>query len=374
MVLADIGDSFERGLDELFTWIPNLLGALAVLAIGYVLAKVVSGVVRQALRRGGLDRRLQSGQTGRFVGRVTRSPSRFLGTLTFWAILIGAISLAVSVLGIDALEDFVAAVYGYLPNLLAAFLIFLVAGAIAAGISVLVSRTLGDTPTGKIVGTIAPAIVMAIAVFMILDQLRIAEDIVRITYAGLIAALVLAAGLAFGLGGREVAAEMLRGAYERSQLRREQMRRDLEQGRARAREEFQRARGSLEGDEGPSWSEDEGDEGRIVARAATAERGGPGVGPMGGVAAAAPTGLAARGFFDPGPRFIETKPSWLTSEFWILVATLVALWVYTAADDAIDADRAWILTTILVSVYMLSRGIAKAGSGGWHDPDPGDDL
>jgi hypothetical protein len=80
---------------------------------------------------------------------------------------------------------------------------------------------------------VAPILVMTIATFMILDQLKIAEDIVVITYAALLGSIALAAALAFGLGGRDVASEMLRGAYTKGQQATDQARRDIELGRQR---------------------------------------------------------------------------------------------------------------------------------------------
>src|SRR3712207_8357761 len=56
--------------------------------------------------------------------------------------------------------DFVGAIFAYLPNVIAALAIFLVAGAVAAGVGALVARTMGDTPTGKIVGSIAPVLII----------------------------------------------------------------------------------------------------------------------------------------------------------------------------------------------------------------------
>jgi Conserved TM helix len=233
----DIGNSIERGFTVFFAWIPALLGALAILVIGYFVAKFVGKLVTRALRGAGLDETLRTGAGGSFVQKVTSSPSRVVGTLAFWAIMLGTISLAVSVLGINALTNFVAAVYAYLPNVLAAVLIFLVASAISAGVAALANRVMGGTSLGKIVATAAPILVMTIATFMILDQLKIAEDIVVITYAGLIGAIALGSALAFGLGGREVAGRMLEGAYEKGQANKEQFKRDLDQGMSRAKEE-----------------------------------------------------------------------------------------------------------------------------------------
>jgi len=243
----DIGNSVERGFTEFFAWLPALLGALAILIIGYFVAKVVSGLVWRALHRAGFDRTLHAGQGGSYVQKLTSSPSKLVGTIAFWAILLGAISLSVTALGIEALTDFVAAIYAYLPNVLAAVLIFLVAGAISAGVAALATRTMGGTALGRIVATAAPILVMTIATFMILDQLMIAENIVTITYAGLIGAIALGSALAFGLGGRDVARELLQGAYDKGRENKEQFKRDLDQGMTRAREDAQRVKESADG-------------------------------------------------------------------------------------------------------------------------------
>ena len=233
----DIGNSVERGFDTFFAWIPALIGALVILIIGYFVAKIVGNLIARALGRAGLDRQLLSGTAGEWVRKVTATPSMLVGKLAFWAIFLGAISLAATALGINALTAFVASVYAYRPNVVAAVLIFIVAGAIAAGVAALATRFMGDTPTGRIVATAAPILVMTIATFMILDQLKIAQDIVVITYAALLGSVALASALAFGLGGREVAGEMLRGAYIKGQGATDQAKRDLRTGKQRAQAE-----------------------------------------------------------------------------------------------------------------------------------------
>jgi hypothetical protein len=240
MIVFSIRGSIDRGFEVFFAWLPHVLGFIAVLLIGYLLAKVLAKLVSRVTHRAGLDRTLHGGPGGNFVQRLVPSPSALLGRITFWAVFLGALSLAASVLGIAALTAFVGAIWAYLPNVLAALLIFLVAGAIAGGVAALVNRTMGETPLGKIVQAAVPILVMTIATFMILNQLKIAKDIVNITYTALIGAIALGSALAFGLGGRNVAAQMLEGAYERGQQNSDGMRRDLELGKERAREQADR--------------------------------------------------------------------------------------------------------------------------------------
>ena len=239
----DLSASAQRAFDEVVTFLPGLAAALLVLLIGYALASVTRSLVGRTLSRVGFDRAIFTGPAGPYADRVLdRRPSELVGSAAFWIVLLGAISVAVSNLGIDALTDFMGRIFLYLPNVLAAIAIFLVAGVAAGAVAALVDRTMGDTPTGRILRAVVPGLIMAIAVFMILEQLEIAPEIVRITYAALIGALALAAALAFGLGGRDVAARMLEDAYVTGQRQRVQVRRDLEIGKQRGGERFAEAR------------------------------------------------------------------------------------------------------------------------------------
>jgi small-conductance mechanosensitive channel len=241
---VDIGASLQQGLNAFFGFLPRLIGFLIVLAIGYVVARIVKTVLVKLLAKVGLDKAMHSGSVGQYVNKAAPdfSPSRVIGAIAFWFIFLGALSIAVSQLGIPALTTFVAAIGAYLPNVIAAILIFVVAGVIAAAIGGLVARTMGDTPTGKLVGSVVPVLVMAIATFMILNQLKIAPEIVTITYAALLGGVFLAMALAFGLGGREVAGRMLQDAYDKGQEERGQVKQDMRVGKDRAQQDAEQAK------------------------------------------------------------------------------------------------------------------------------------
>jgi hypothetical protein len=223
---VEISESIQRGIDDLVGFLPRLVGFLIILLIGYLAAKALAKVVKLGLEKVGADRTLRSSTTGEYMERVAPdlSPSELTGKVVFWFIFLGALSIAISSLGITALNDFLADVFSYLPNVVAAILIFVVAAALASFLARAVTRVLGETPTGRLVATAVPALVMAIAVFMILNQLKIAADVVTITYAALMGALALGLALAFGLGGRDVASRVLEDAYRRGQRERERIR------------------------------------------------------------------------------------------------------------------------------------------------------
>ena len=214
---VDVGASLQRGLDNLIGFLPNLIGFLIIVAIGYVIARVVKTVVTKLLQKIGTDRAIHAGPTGEYVNRVAPGfmPSSVIGTIAFWFLFLGALAIAVAQLGIAALENVVGEIAAYLPNVVAAVLILVVAIALAGFVGTLIERTMGDTPTGKVVRSVAPVLILAIGTFMVLDQLQIAPQIVTITYAALLGGLFLAMALAFGLGGRDAAGRMLSEAYDR---------------------------------------------------------------------------------------------------------------------------------------------------------------
>ena len=234
----DIGDRFENAFSSLVDFIPNLIGFLIILIIGYIVAKVVSSLVRKLLQKAGLDRRLHESDARTYVDRVmpNASPSSAIATVVFWLIFVFFIFSAIGVLEIPALTGFMESVLAYLPNVIVAILIFVVAALIAGAVAAGVGKVMGDTPTGKIVATVVPALVMVIAMFMILEQLQIAPEIVRIAFAATMGALALGLALAFGLGGRQVAQRLLEDAYSKGQDAKEQVRSDVQTGRGRVEE------------------------------------------------------------------------------------------------------------------------------------------
>jgi hypothetical protein len=235
--MDEIRDGLTTLWERIFAWLPQLFGALALLLVFHIVAKALQKLARISLRRIGFDTFLHDGRAGEFMERILPRPSRFVGKIVYWAVFLWGITVALTVLGVPAINEVVSGIYDYLPNVLAAILIFLGAGAVTAATEAFIVRVLGDTPTGKVAGSVAPVIIMGIAVFMILDQLKIAPAIVTITYAGLMGSLFLGLALAFGLGGRDVAAQMLQKAYDAGQRSDAQYKRDLAVGRERVKQD-----------------------------------------------------------------------------------------------------------------------------------------
>lgn len=238
-----VAQSLQRALNGLLGFIPSLIGFLIILVIGFLIARAVRALVTTLLRKAKLDHALHSGQSGEYVKKVSpeASPSALVGGVVFWLIFLFVLTAAIGALKIPSVTAFMDRVLNYLPNVIAAVIIFVIAGAIAAAIGGAVAKLMGDTPTGKVVGTAVPVLIMGIAVFMILNQLRIAPAIVQITYIALLGSVALGSALAFGLGGREVAGQMLTQAYEQGRQNAGQVKQDMQTGKERGQEQAGRA-------------------------------------------------------------------------------------------------------------------------------------
>ena len=244
MAAIKISDSLQQGLDAFFAFVPNLIAFLAILVIGYFIAKLVSAIVRKAVQKLGLDKALHESDAKQYVDRISpdASPSAAVGKVFFYIIFVFVLTAAIGALKIPAVTAFMNEVLAYLPNVIAAIVIFVVAAGVSGAVAAAVAKLMGDTPTGKVVATAIPALVMLIATFMVLNQLKIAPEIVQLTYAALLGTVALAAALAFGLGGREVAGEMLRDAYNKGNSKKDEVKDDLEKGKERGEEQAERGK------------------------------------------------------------------------------------------------------------------------------------
>jgi hypothetical protein len=244
MAAIQISDSIQQGFDSFFGFVPNLIAFLVILVIGYFVAKIVASVARKALQKLGLDKALHESDAGQYVERLSpgASPSNGVAKVVFYLLFAFVLTAAIGALKIPAVTAFMNQVLAYLPNVIAAIVIFVIAGALAGAAAAAVAKLMGDTPTGKVVASAVPSLVMLIAVFMVLNQLKIAPQIVTITYLVLLGSVGLAMALSFGLGGRQVAADLLGDAYRKGQEQRGQVKRDMEIGRDRAEQQAERGK------------------------------------------------------------------------------------------------------------------------------------
>ena len=218
-------ESLQQGLSTFFNYVPQLIGAIVILIVGYVVARVLQAVVTRLLGSLGFEGWMERGGIKQFFDRsqTQQTPLSIIGKLVFWLVFIVFLNMAVEALGISQISAVLAQFIAYIPQIIAAILILVLATLLANFVAGIVRGATGSS----VAGSIAQYGIIVFAAFAALTQLGIATALVAPTFLILLGAVALAAALAFGLGGTGVAQEMLQGAY----ARRDEARQKIQQQR-----------------------------------------------------------------------------------------------------------------------------------------------
>jgi len=206
-------ESLQEGLSAFFAYIPQLIGAIVILIVGYIVAKILQAVVTRVLGALGFDGWMERGGIKQFFDRADtrQTPTSVLGKLVFWFIFIIAIVMATDALGIRQVSAVLSQLIAYIPNVIAAVLILILAALLANFVAGLVRGATGV----DILATIARVAIIVYAVFAALTQLGIAVQLTAPTFLIVLGAVALAAAIAFGFGAQGVARDIVEKAYER---------------------------------------------------------------------------------------------------------------------------------------------------------------
>lgn len=213
--------SFSEVFGEL---IPALLGALIIVFAGYLLAKVLERLVDRFLKRIGLNRMLERGGVMQAVERsgAHLNPSRVVSNLVFWLVMFAVILVAANALGLESLASVFGELVSYIPSVIAAIVIILVGIVLGQFVGGLIAASAGALHGGRALARVGSGGVILLAVFMALQELGIATEIVTTAFAILFGAIALALALAFGLGSRDLAGEIIREWHARYRKERDE--------------------------------------------------------------------------------------------------------------------------------------------------------
>src|SRR5918997_1083393 len=204
----------QDAISAFLGYIPQLIGALIILIVGYFIAKALQAIVGRVLEGVGFDRWMERGGIKQFFDRADtqHTPHSILGRLVFWFVFIIAITMAADALGIPQVSAVLAQLIAYIPSIIAAILILILAALLANFLAGIVRGATGS----EMLSSIARYAVIVYAAFAALTQLGIAVQLTANTFLIVLGAVALAAALAFGIGGREVARDIVEKAYNRS--------------------------------------------------------------------------------------------------------------------------------------------------------------
>jgi small-conductance mechanosensitive channel len=206
-------ESLRGALDRFFEFIPQLIGAVVILIIGYIVAKILQAVVARVLKAIGFDGWMERGGIKQFFDRAQTSetPATVLGKLVFWLVFIIAITMAADALGISQVSQVLGQLIAYIPSIIAAILILILASLLANFLSGIVRGATGS----DLLANVARYAIIVYAVFAAITELGIAVQLTAPTFLIILGAVALAAAIAFGWGGRDVAKDIIERHYDR---------------------------------------------------------------------------------------------------------------------------------------------------------------
>ena len=217
MFVQTWADVIRFTLQNLWTgfvmFLPNFLGALVIFFVGLVIAAGLSKIVEKLVDALKLDRLLEQFGLGKILERadLRLDSGRFIGVLVQWFFIVVTLLAVSDILKLEAFSDFLSQVLLYVPNIIIAVLIMLAGVVMAAFLAKLVRASVlaARLHSAHFLGALTKWSVLVFAFLAALSQLGIAGALVNTLIVGFVAMLALAGGLAFGLGGRDVAAAWL---------------------------------------------------------------------------------------------------------------------------------------------------------------------
>lgn len=216
---AALSSSWVEILTNVLVVIPKILGGVIVFSIGLILAfwakRLIVSILRlvkfeEITKTVGLEEYLKKAE-------IKLSFSELLGTIVEWFVILVFFLAVVDILELKVVSQVVLSVLVYLPNLIAAVLIFAAGYMVAGLVDNLVRGALVsvDHEIARPLGKVARWIVILIALFTAIDQLQIAQGLIQVFFEGLTYTLVLIFGLSFGLGAKDLVSKILNDWYEK---------------------------------------------------------------------------------------------------------------------------------------------------------------
>ena len=208
-----IVDPVREMLTKIMAYLPVLLGALIILIVGWIVAKIIRWIVDRLLKAVRFDTLADKAGISEVLrkGDMKITARQVVSSLVYWLIIIMVLVMVANALGLPKASDILSNLFAYVPKVIAALLVLVVAMFLASFVSGIVRIAAGNAnlPKPELLAGISRWAIIIFAVTISLAQLGIAALLVTATFNIMLGGVVLALALAFGLGGKEAAAKYL---------------------------------------------------------------------------------------------------------------------------------------------------------------------
>jgi hypothetical protein len=208
-----IVSSFAAAMALVFSFIPRLVGFLVILIVGWIVAAILEKGVTLLLRRVGFDRMSERIGLARLEQRmnVRMDAASLLGKIVFWFVFLIFLVPACNALQLTSVSLLLGLIIGYIPNVFVAIVVLLLGMLLATFVADVVRAALSNAKNANpnILANVARYVIIGFAILVALEQLQIAPALITTLFTAVIGGAALACALAFGLGGRDTAKQLL---------------------------------------------------------------------------------------------------------------------------------------------------------------------
>ena len=209
--------SLAAAMALFFSAIPKIFGFLIIVIVGWLVASAVEKGIAAVLRTIKFNHLAERSGLADFVARMGTSTDSagMIALIVKWFIRLIALVVAFDALGLPAVSDVLRQLLLWLPNVIVALVVLVIGGLAAKALSNVVRASASEAglTNATLLAKIASTVVWTFAIIVAVNQIGIATTLVNTLFMAIVGAIALALGLAFGLGGRETAAEIVRTWY-----------------------------------------------------------------------------------------------------------------------------------------------------------------
>ena len=216
MFLQSWGDVILLSLQQVWAsvaaYLPVLLGALIVFIVGWIVAVSLGKVIEQLIKALRVDAVLEQLEFHKVLDRadIKLNSGAFIGGLVRWFLIVVFLLASLNILGLNEVSGFLRDVLAYIPQVVVAALILVIAALVANTVERTARASVESAGMrGSFVGVVARWAIWIFAIITALYQLGVAPALLQTIVTGLIAMIAIAGGLAFGLGGKDLAGDFL---------------------------------------------------------------------------------------------------------------------------------------------------------------------
>jgi len=206
-------DPVKAMLIKIWSYIPSLAGAILILVVGWLIAKLIEAVLVRVLKAIKLDSASdKAGITNVLAqGDIKITVSELFGAIIYWLIILVVLATALNTLNLTIAANLLSRLVEYVPNIIAAIFVLVLGSFLASFVATIVRTAASNAGIGKakLLGQISHALLIIFAVIIAIEQLNIATALIALAVNVILASIGIGIALAFGLGCKDIAGKFV---------------------------------------------------------------------------------------------------------------------------------------------------------------------